>query len=223
MDAADDGWLVAGSADPIQVGAYYDAWAEHYDTDLHDWAYRAPQIVARMLLDHRPDASTVLDAGCGTGLVGRALRSAGFRGEIHGIDLSQASLTIARRSGHYDRLAGANLQDPLAFDDDSFDALTCVGVMTYLPDVEACWREFSRIVRPGGAVVVTQRQDLWESRHCRQVVDMLVADHVWEAVSISDAQPYLPDNGEFADQIGVHYVAAIVLDRTAARRGAREA
>lgn len=219
MEAGDDGWLVAGIADPNEVGAYYDAWAERYDADLHDWTYRAPQIVAATVLDRMPDVSSVLDAGCGTGLVGRALRAAGFRGEIHGIDLSEASLTVARRSGHYDRLTSANLQHPLAFDDDSFDALTCVGVMTYVPDVEACWREFSRVVRPGGVVVVTQRQDLWESRRCREVAELLSAEQVWQAVSISEAQPYLPDNDEFADQIGVHYLAADVAARPTGRRG----
>jgi hypothetical protein len=31
--------------------------------------------------------------------------------------------------------------------------LVCAGVMTYLPDVEAVWREFARVVRAGGLVV----------------------------------------------------------------------
>lgn len=210
MDASDDGWLLSGSADPASVGAYYDDWAERYDADLHDWAYRAPQIVATLLLEQTPETLSVLDAGCGTGMVGRALRAAGFDGEIHGVDLSEASLAIARESGWYTSLATANLQESLVFGDNSFDALACVGVMTYVPDVEACWREFCRIVRPGGVVAVTQRQDIWESRHCRAVVEHLHDEDVWQPIWISDAQPYLPDNEEFADRIGVHYVAATV-------------
>ena len=211
MDASDDGWLVSGSAEPSQVGAYYDAWAERYDADLDDWTYRAPQIVADLLLEQAPGAESVLDAGCGTGLVGRALRAAGFSGEIHGVDLSEASLAIARESGWYTSLATANLQESLVFDDDSFDALACVGVMTYVPDVEACWREFCRVVRPGGVVAITQRQDIWESRRCRAVVEHLQSESLWQPIWISDAEPYLPDHEDFADRIGVHYVAATIV------------
>ena len=126
-------------------------------------------------------------------------------------DLSEASLAVARQSGEYASLTTADLQAPLAFGDDTFDALTCVGVMTYVPEVEACWREFCRVVGPGGVVVVTQRQDLWDSRRCPAVIDVLERDQVWHPIWVSDPQPYLPDNEEFADRIGVHYLAATVL------------
>jgi len=210
MDTRDDGWLLQGSADPAEVTAYYDDWAERYDADLDDWAYRAPGVVASMLIANAPDARSVLDAGCGTGLSGRALRAAGFSGTLCGIDLSEASLAIARESAAYDTVSAANLQERLAFDDDSFDALSCVGVMTYVPQVEACWREFCRVVRPGGVVVATQRQDLWGPRDCQSVVDRLTDDGTWTPIWVSDPQPYLPNNDEYADEIGVHYVAAIV-------------
>jgi predicted TPR repeat methyltransferase len=207
MDPPDDGWLLRGSADPADVAAYYDEWAQRYDADLDGWAYRAPGIVAGIVLEHAPRADVVLDAGCGTGRTGRALRSAGYHGDLHGIDLSEESLAIARRSQAYTSIAPADLQQPLTFPDNSFDALTCVGVMTYVPDVEVCWREFSRIVRPGGVVVVTQREDLWEQRQCQSVIDRLHVDGTWEPLWVSDAEPYLPGNDDFAEQIGVYYVA----------------
>jgi predicted TPR repeat methyltransferase len=210
MDTSDDGWLLRGSGDPSEVAAYYDAWAGRYDADLVDWAYAAPTVVAAALLDHVPDAQVVLDAGCGTGLVGAALRSAGFTGALHGIDLSEESLRIAREAGAYTVLETADLQLPLAFDDDSFDALSCVGVMTYVPDVERCWREFSRVVRPTGVVVVTQREDLWEQRGCTAVVDRLADDGTWTPIWVSDPEPYLPNNDDYTDRIGVHYVAATI-------------
>ena len=78
-----------------------------------------------------------LDVGCGTGLVGKALRARGFTGRVVGLDISQVSLRLAQQSGAYDDLQPADLQQPLPLDDDGVDALVCVGVMTYLPDVEA--------------------------------------------------------------------------------------
>ena len=76
---------MSGSADPVQVTAYYDAWAERYDADLQDWAYRAPLIVAGLVRERVRRAESVFDAGCGTGMVARALRSVGYEGAIHGV------------------------------------------------------------------------------------------------------------------------------------------
>lgn len=210
MGSDDDDWLLHGSGDVDDVRAYFDHWATGYDDDLVDWAYDAPDVAARELLARlEPDAS-VLDAGCGTGLVGRALRRAGFGGPIHGIDVSEASLREATAADVYHSLAAADLQQPLTFADDSFGGLLCVGVMTYVPEVERCWREFARVVRAGGPIVVTQRDDLWDERACSTVIERLLADGTWSAADVSESRPYLPLNDEFADRVGVHYVVASV-------------
>ena len=206
----DDGWLATGTADASDVAAYYDGWAASYDGDLGTWNYQAPRFVADLIAEHCSDASGVLDAGCGTGLAGRALRSNGHAGTLVGVDLSATSLEVAGRDGTYTALGRCDLQRPLPFDDDSFDALMCVGVMTYVPDVEACWREFARVVRPNGIVVATQREDLWRERDTAHVVDRLERDGTWQPALVSGPQPYLPDHDDFADRIGVHYVAAFV-------------
>ncbi|MDW3213699.1 MAG: class I SAM-dependent methyltransferase [Ilumatobacteraceae bacterium] len=205
----DDGdWLLRGSADVDDVTRFYDDWAGRYDDDLVDWSYEAPDVAARMLLEHGPNPSRVLDAGCGTGLVGRALRRAGHEGELVGIDVSAASLELADRTGAYSATRAADLQQPLGFDDGSFAGLICVGVMTYVPGVEAAWREFARVVAPGGVVVVTQREDLWDERECRSVIDTLSDEGVWTPIEVTEAQPYLPGNDQYSDAIGVHYVVA---------------
>ena len=206
--ADDDGWLLQGSADVDDVRDYYDRWAAAYDDDLDGWEYRAPDVVAAKLLALTGADVAVLDAGCGTGRVGAALRSAGQRGPLHGIDVSPASLELADATGAYDSVAEADLQQPLRFDDDAFGGLVCVGVMTYVPDVERCWREFARVVAPGGAVVVTQRHDLWDERGCAEVIRRLASDGVWAPVEVTTPQPYLPGNTDFADAVGVHYVVA---------------
>lgn len=207
----DDGdWLLRGSADVDDVARYYDDWAAAYDRDLDDWKYAAPDVASALLLGHGADLGRVLDAGCGTGLVGQALRRAGFTGELHGVDVSSRSLRLADATSAYDRTGVADLQRGLDHTDGAFDALICVGVMTYVPDVERCWREFARVVRPGGVVVVTQREDLWGDRRCPQVIETLAADGVWTPIEVTEARPYLPAN-DALESIGVHYVAARVV------------
>lgn len=211
VPTGDDGWLLQGSADPGEISAYYDRWAETYDDDLDTWSYRSPAAIAGFVVEHAPDVRSVLDAGCGTGLAGRALRRAGFDGVLDGIDVSAASVSVAAGSDTYTTLAVADLQQPFDIADDRYDALMCVGVMTYLPDVEATWREFSRVVAPGGVVALSQREDLWLPRRCAEVIDRLASTGMWEPLAVTDPMPYLPENDDYADRIGVHYLVARIL------------
>lgn len=209
--ADDGGWLLRGSADVDDVSRYYDEWAQRYDRDLVDWAYVAPDVASSYLVTHGSKTGSVLDAGCGTGLVGQSLRRAGFTGSLTGIDVSAESLRRAEQTSAYDVTSAADLQRSLDFDDDTFDGLICVGVMTYVPDVGGCWREFCRIVRAGGVVVITQREDLWGERRCAQVIDELAAEGRWRPIEVTEARPYLPGNDDYAERIGVHYVVASVV------------
>jgi predicted TPR repeat methyltransferase len=152
----------------------------------------------------------VLDVGCGTGLVGRALRDRGFAGRLVGLDISEQSLEKAREGGAYDALEAADLQQRLALEDDGVDAVVCVGVMTYLPEVEAVWREFARVARPGGVVVVTQREDLWTERACQAVVDQLQAEGVWAPLDVTGPAPYLPEGYGGGPAVGCYYLTARV-------------
>jgi len=203
-------WLHQGTSDPAQVAGRYDDWAQSYDDDLAAWSYQAPAVVAETVVTRQPGAEAVLDVGCGTGLVGRALRDRGFAGRLLGRDISQQSLDVAREGGAYDSLEVADLQQRLALDDDSVDAVVCVGVMTYLPEVEAVWREFARVARPGGVVVVTQREDLWTERACQAVVDRLEAEGVWTPLDVTGPAPYLPEGYGGGPAVGCYYLTTLV-------------
>jgi predicted TPR repeat methyltransferase len=153
----------------------------------------------------------ILDAGCGTGLGGKALLAAGFI-TIDGIDVSRRSLEIAKMTDAYRTLSEIDLQQlPLPIQDDLYDGLACVGVLTYLTDSISILLEFSRVVRPGGFVAVTQRSDLFAEREFPSVLQGLVNDGVIAQLNISEPRPYLPDNEEFGDQILVHYIGFSVV------------
>ncbi len=203
-------WLGQDPSDPAAVAERYDAWAGSYDDDLASWSYRAPATVAEVVTTRRASAASVLDVGCGTGLVGRALRARGFAGRLVGLDLSQASLDLAADRGGYDHLEVADLQQRLPCEDGEFDAVVCVGVMTYLPEVEAFWRELARVARPDGVVVVTQREDLWHERGCQAVVDRLEAEGRWRPLDLTGPAPYLPEGYGGGAAVGCYYLTAVV-------------
>ena len=203
-------WLDQGTSDAREVADRYDAWADGYDDDLASWSYQAPAVVAEAVLSRHPAAASVVDVGCGTGLVGRALRARGYAGRVQGFDISPASLEVAQDSGAYDAVETVDLQQRLPLPDDCVDVLVCVGVMTYLPEVESVWRELARVVRAGGLVVVTQREDLWQARQCQAIIDQLQSEGVWAPLEITGPAPYLPEGYGGTPEVSCYYLTARV-------------
>ncbi|MBT3533975.1 MAG: class I SAM-dependent methyltransferase [Rhodospirillaceae bacterium] len=207
QDDNDHSWLKQGSTSSADVAKSYDDWAATYNETLAEWDYRAPNDAARMLSDKVAATAEILDAGCGTGLTGAALRGQGFSGPIDGIDLSPSSLVEAETRGVYRTLKPADFQKlPLDMSDNAYDGLICIGVLTYVPNSETILREFARLVRPGGTVLVTQREDLFRERKFSDTVNDLVAAGVFADAIVSEPQPYLPDNPDFGDELKVIYV-----------------
>ena len=155
--------------DPAAVVSRYDEWAPSYDDDLAEWGYEAPEVVARSVAAWWSASGAVadgavLDAGCGTGLVGRALREVGITA-IDGPDVSARSLAVAAERHVYRRLVAHDLtRVPYPVAAVAYDAAVCVGVLSYVPRIDALLRELCRAVRPDGIVVISYRDDLWGVR-----------------------------------------------------------
>ena len=100
----------------------------------------------------------VLDVGCGSGVVTRAIAArVGGKGRVVGLDPSEALLSVAREiaeasdlGARIDFRAGSALQLPFA--DGSFDAAIAVTVLAHMPRGAAAIPELVRVVRPGGRV-----------------------------------------------------------------------
>ncbi|MBX2831120.1 MAG: methyltransferase domain-containing protein [Rhodospirillales bacterium] len=191
-------------ADPQSLAAYYDKWAGSYDADLPKMGYDAPMRAAAIMQDQgvAPDAP-ILDAGCGTGLTGLELSKAGYR-DITGIDISLESLQAAEAKGVYRHLKKRDMNKPLAFGDNGFGALQCIGTLTYVREVRKLFAEFCRVVKRGGIISFTQRADLYDGAFAK-AIQATVRVGLWEQVSHSDPMPYLPNHQDFGDQKRVFY------------------
>jgi predicted TPR repeat methyltransferase len=191
-------------ADSATVRSIYDEWAPVYDGDLASWGYEAPTVAVGLLAARTSQDDQIVDMGCGTGLVGVELAARGYH-DVVGIDVSSESLDIAAESTHYRAVAEHDLTSlPTGILDATFGGLICVGVMTYLPEVEATCREFCRIVEPGGTIVVTQRSDLFVDRDTHAAFERLERDGSWTIHEVTESRPYLPGHQEYQG-IGVHY------------------
>lgn len=197
-------WAGKPSTSTPEVMRQYDEFAATYDdTLLSKWGYQAPAMAAELLARHAPLPSTVLDAGCGTGLTGRELRRVGFE-SVQGVDISTSSLELAASKGVYRALVRADLQEPLPFLNDTFDAAICVGVLSYISG-DGLLRELCRVTRQGGVAVLSHRTDLVRARSFGDMLAKLATDGLWSPVFQSNPLPYLPGHPDFADHIHVQY------------------
>lgn len=198
-------WLKRANTESAAVETYYDAWANEYNKDLKGWEYKAPVESARLLKNVCSEKINILDAGCGTGLTGLALKEYGFN-KIVGIDISKKSILIAEKTDAYSDLKRQDLQKhPFPFKADAFDAVNCVGVLAYIDDPLSLFKEFCRIVRPGGYAVFTHREDLAVSSNYKELLRTLEYQNYWKKRLISEPKLYLPKNDSFSDEIKVIY------------------
>lgn len=148
------------SASSAEIAARYDAWAATYDDYLSSH-YVTPVHVGNMILRHVQAKETpILDAGCGTGLVGHALAKIGYT-NIDGLDISSKMLEIARQKQCYSRLTVYDL----GVDDkdvDEYPVIISAGCITFghAPGYTLA-RIFSWLA-PGGIAHITVRRDFMQ-------------------------------------------------------------
>lgn len=158
--------------------ATYERWATTYNQDLESEGYAAPQVAAEYVSKYLSNASIsdvrILDAGCGTGLVGQHLAKLGAR-HIDGLDLSPGMLQVAQDTGVYESLKVADLSKELDIASQSYDVLTCVGTLTQGHVGPEALDEFVRAVRPGGVVIASVRDSVWEKNGYKSKVEGFIA------------------------------------------------
>ena len=143
---------------PAFVAALFDQYADRFDAHLTgSLGYRGPAVILHALGRADPPASglaEVLDLGCGTGLMARAL--AGQAGAIDGVDLSVGMIEQARATGLYRRLAVGDIGSVMIdLPDGSYDGVMAADLLVYLGAHEFVCREVARLLRRGGVFAFT--------------------------------------------------------------------
>lgn len=139
---------------------HIDEYRKLAETEDSMWYFHA--LNRRMLLPLRSwgrQQARVLDAGCGTGGLIRTLSSYNPNWEITGLDFSPVACALARETTTAEIVEGSITELP--FPAASFDILTCADVLSQVEDGSEALREFARVLRPGGVLVVNVAAYQW--------------------------------------------------------------
>ena len=111
---------------------------------------------AEFLLPYLRPGLRLLDFGCGPGAISVGLAKAVAPGEMHGVDMAEPQIEMARS------LAASQGQDnaifhvgdvtDLKFEDGFFDVAHCRNVLMHVPDTAAVLSEVKRVLKPGGLI-----------------------------------------------------------------------
>ena len=148
---------------PEQLLKYYQGWTNNnkYNKDMVDWNYIAPQETVSVLKKYAFNKNfKILDAGCGTGLVGIELKKHGYT-NIEGVDFSQNMLDLVP-NGLYKKIEKVDLNKLLKFKDNTYDVVMCVGTFTYAHVKTQALDELIRIIKNNGLICFTINEGIYE-------------------------------------------------------------
>lgn len=126
--------------------------AYHVQEGAHWWSVARRDMIVR-LLDRAgvPRDARILDVGCASGRLIEQLRDRGHP-FVTGVDVSSEAMAACRARGLED--VHQMPADALALDDASFDVLIASDVLEHIDDDLAALKEWRRVVKPGGLVII---------------------------------------------------------------------
>jgi len=167
-----------------EILEYYKKWTDNnnYEKDLEEWNYLAPffcsQIFTTRVFNKN---SLILDAGCGTGLVGKILNNQGYR-KIEGLDFSKEMLNLIP-SDIYHNIYQADLNKKLDVPDSFYDHALCVGTFTYGHVKASAFDEFHRILKNNSYFIFSVNEGVYKLCGFDDAISKFETKGYWSVIS----------------------------------------
>lgn len=217
-------------------GANWDRYAECYDVlnELRPYQRMLDDVSTRL----RDADSPVLDAGCGTGNLIARIKSR-FTAALVGIDASQAMLGRARAKHASIPLLCADLGAKLPFENGQFGAVVCVNTFYALKRRAPALREFRRILKPRGALLIVTPKEGYENglilkSHCESTrpdaywsymhateerEQSLICEAIDDPNSVATFKELASYNRRIADERSFRFFSSSALERLVRANG----
>lgn len=136
------------------MNCFGELYAKYYDLLYRDKDYNAEvEYITNLIKEHKPEAKTILDIGCGTGRHAALIADNGY--EVHGVDISEEMLLIAETQCNKERKLSFSQADLTCLNlNKKFDVVTALfHVISYQDTDEKLIKAFESVkkhLNPGG-------------------------------------------------------------------------
>jgi SAM-dependent methyltransferase len=140
----------------------------HVDTQSgHNAYYERPAMMK--LIPNNMNHLEVLDAGCAAGWYTEQFIKRGA--QVTAIDLSPEMVEACeRRNGDKAAIFTCDLAEPLPFNNETFDLIVSSLTLHYLDDWVPTFREFHRVMKPGGSLIFSVHHPFMDFTHFNRPV-----------------------------------------------------
>ena len=142
------------SAPRAYVEDLFDNYASKFDNSLvGNLKYKVPKVISELILKKNSGSllGSVLDLGCGTGLIGLEIKQ--FCSSLEGLDLSNLMVQEARKKNVYDKLTHRDIVDYLSTENLNFDYFIATDVFIYIGDLSDIFQLVKSRNKSGGKLV----------------------------------------------------------------------
>jgi len=200
---------------PGSIKDFYAKWAENYEHDTAGLQYTAVNNVIDVLqncpssallsVDPGDREIRIMDAGCGTGLLAKALFGLGYS-NIDGFDISEDMVNLAGKLGIYKQLfAHVDLNGEInAAWEGCYDCTISIGVFTPGHVSPEALSRLAFITRPGGLIIVSTRVAYYENENYQSVSDRLESEGRVKLIHVLK-------NASYTDDSDAHYWVYVCL------------
>jgi len=194
---------------PEHVRDYYNRWAQSYDVDVGSIEYAGPQVGVALLSEfvEPKENLKILDAGCGTGLVGKVLGENNFLA-IDGFDLSPTMAKRAIESGSYGTVKAdidiMQVREHYALE--SYHVILCIGVFTLGHVPPEALHELITLLKPGGVMVISVRKLYYDEAGFQAELNQAFKNNRIEQLKLLEDARYNKDGPDDSEGLAHYWV-----------------
>lgn len=147
--------LLPNAAPQEFVKNLFAQYAPYYEQHLFLLGYNTPEMLYKAivgLIGPENNSLTILDLGCGTGLIGEKFRL--LAKKLIGIDLAEEMVAIARQKEVYDELLVADILTAITQHQD-LDLIIAADTFVYIGDLEQIFAQSKAALKPNGILAFT--------------------------------------------------------------------
>ena len=173
---------------------YYKTWSNNYDNDVRSCQYNGPETITNILTkNYNIYGSSILDVGCGTGLLGDYLFKNKYQISIDGIDISPEMIEIARKRKYYDDLRIVDIFNVTTSQNKKYDYIVSAGMFTHNHVGPSAVENILHFLEIDGVLIFTVRNSFAEQSNFKAyIVDLLTRKKIKKFTNIEN-QNYIDE------------------------------